>query len=168
MVLPEPAGTWLPGLRAALTTAGHRGVLGVFTVEMGTCKLQKEKTHHTSSLEVSAAACPTLLSRPSSPCVWSPFRSTSAPFPCSPASVAVQQCYSFRGLHGGGNIFISTAGDPGGLYIWEDTNLWSKYFILVLSSKRDFHFPLNICEILLGHFRVLHIRDLKRHFLLCQ
>lgn len=51
VLLPEPAGTWLPGLRAALTTAGHRGVLGGFTVEMGTCKLQKEKTHHTSCLE---------------------------------------------------------------------------------------------------------------------
>lgn len=129
---------------------------------------ERENSSHFFSRRVSTAACPTLLSGPSSPRVWSPFRSTSAPSPCSPASVAVQQCYSFIGLHGGGNIFISTAGDPGGLYIWEDTNLWSKYFILVLSSKRDFHFPLNICEIILGHFRVLHIWDLKRHFLFCQ
>lgn len=80
----------------------------------------------------------------------------------------MQQSYSFVVLQYGGTISILTASDPGGLYIWEDTNLWSKYFILVLSSKRDFYFPLNICEILLGHFRVLHIWDLKRHFLLCQ
>lgn len=80
----------------------------------------------------------------------------------------MQWCHSFKELHHGGNIFVLTAGDPGGLYIWEDTNLWSKYFILVLSSERDFYFPLNICDILLGHFRVLHMWDLKEHFLLCQ
>lgn len=92
-------------------------------------------------------------------------RADSAPCAVSPISAAVPR---FLGLCHGGNIFILTAGDLGGLYIWEDTNLWSKYFILVLSSERDFYFPLNICEILLGHFRVPHIWDLERRFLLRQ
>lgn len=75
---------------------------------------------------------------------------------------------SFVVLQYGGTISILTASDPGGLYIWEDTNLRSECFILVLCSKREFYFPLNICEILLGHFRDLHVWDLKRQFLLCQ
>lgn len=166
VVLPELAGSWPPGLRAAPTAAGLRRMLGMFVVGMGTCKLRKEKTHHTRSLEQFLQMRVPHCSPGPAPCVFGlPSGARLLPFP---VLLQAQQCCSFMGLHGGGNIFISTAGDPGGLYIWEDTNLWSKYFILVLSSKRDFHFPLSICEVLLGHFRVLHIWDLKRHFLFCR